>query len=228
MWYNKFDFYDKQIGLAEIVEGNYFSKNLTENEILLYPDIQNLYPEFIINKKLNIPSELTLQKDHKELLEYSNGGGIINEDREFGYFSIQEIRYYYFAYGFPKWTPYFLPIAFNGGGKFYAYDFRDLLCVKIVAVVAGDLSYESSVIIGKNLNEVLSKTTNIEDELDIIYQKPTITEKDKNMMEVFAKLEILKKNKTDGKIDLKTFLLTKQKLELEIKELTEENKKSSR
>lgn len=74
-------------------------------------------------------------------------------------------------HGFPKWAHYFSPIAFNGGGIFYAYDFRDLTNIKLVAVGAGNLEYESSVIVGKTLDEVLSKNINIEDEFDQARQR---------------------------------------------------------
>jgi hypothetical protein len=181
MWYNKFTFFDRQDGLKEVPTDSYFSKYLTEEEIKQYLDIKKLYPEFLDNAKLIIPKELTLTIELRELLEYSNGGGIINGDREFGYFSLQDIRYYYFTYGFPKWTPYFLPIAFNGGGKFYAYDFRDLTNTKIVAVSAGDLDYKNSVVIGMTLEEVLSKTTNIEDELDFINDNNQLKKNNRNL-----------------------------------------------
>ena len=223
MWYNKFTFFDKQDGLKEVPTDSYFFKYLTEEEINLYPDIKKLYPEFLDNDKLIIPNELILTIELRELLEYSNGGGIINGDREFGYFSLQDIRYYYFAYGFPKWTPYFLPIAFNGGGKFYAYDFRDLKDIKIVAVSSGDLDYESSVVIGVTLEEVLSKTTNIEDELDLLYQRPKPTENEKRATEIYNELKELENSKNIGQIDLKTYLETKRKLENEI---TQRNKSS--
>ncbi|PQA90031.1 hypothetical protein SAMN05421796_1207 [Chryseobacterium piscicola] len=223
MWYNKFTFFDRQDGLIEVPTDSYLSKYLTEEEVKLYPDIKKLYPEFLDNDKLIIPKELTLTIELRELLKYSNGGGIINCDREFGYFSLQDIRYYYFAYGFPKWTPYFLPIAFNGGGKFYAYDFRDLIDIKIVAVSSGDLDYESSVVIGVTLEEVLSKTTNIEDELDLLYQRPKPTENEKRATEIYNELKELENNKNSGQIDLKTYLETKRKLENEI---TQTNKSS--
>ena len=219
MWYDKFTFFEKQNGLKELPTNNYFSKYLTEEEIRLYPDIKNLYPEFLDNDKLFIPLEFALTVELRELLEYSNGGGIINGDREFGYFSLQDIRYYYFAYGFPKWTPYFLPIAFNGGGKFYAYDFRDLTDIKIVAVGAGDLEYESSVVIGRTLEEVLSKTINIEEELDILYQRAEPTEKEIRITQIYEELKKLKNDKDKGKIDLKSYMQTNRKLETELNKL---------
>ncbi|MGI4874008.1 MAG: SMI1/KNR4 family protein [Janthinobacterium lividum] len=169
MWYSKLEFFDKQPGLLDEVAPDFFSKPLTEEEINLYPGIGELHPQFIRNKNLFIPPEFTLLEEHHQLLTYSDGGGITNGEREFGYFSLQGIREYYFGYGFPEWAPYFLPIAFNGGGKFYAYDFRDAARVPVVAVGASALGYEDAVVLGQSLAEVLSKTTNIEDELDALY-----------------------------------------------------------
>ncbi|SFD73517.1 hypothetical protein SAMN04489722_1217 [Algibacter lectus] len=219
MWYKKHTFFDKQDGLKEIPISHYFSLQLTEEEIQLFPDIKKLYPEFVDNKELSIPIELTLTTEHQQLLEYSNGGGIINGDREFGYFSLQDIRYYYFAYGFPKWTPNFLPIAFNGGGKFYAYDFRNLKDIKIVAVGSGDLDYESSVVIGITLDEVLTKKTNIEDELDKLYPEIKLSEKELRKLEIKQELISLKNDKLVGTVDLKTYLMRKNELENELKEI---------
>ncbi|MDO7138911.1 SMI1/KNR4 family protein [Algibacter lectus] len=219
MWYKKHTFFDKQDGLKEIPNCHYFSRQLTEEEIQLFPDIKKLYPEFLENKELSIPTELTLTTELQELLEYSNGGGIINGDREFGYFSLQDIRYYYFAYGFPKWTPNFLPIAFNGGGKFYAYDFRDLKEIKIVAVGSGDLDYENSVIIGTTLDEVLTKKTNIEDELDKLYPEIKLNEKELRKIEIKQELIRLKNDKVVGAVDLKTYLKKKNELEKKLKEM---------
>lgn len=140
MWYNILTFYSKQEGLKEESKIRFDGKNSLPNEIY-------------------IPEELF------ELLKFSNGGGIINNDREFGYFSLTEIESFYKEYQFDIYTPLFLPIAFNGGGIFYVYDFRNQIDIKIAAVSSGDLDYESAVIIGKTLKEVLSKTNNIEDEL---------------------------------------------------------------
>ena len=165
MWYNKFTFYEKQPGLPELPPDNFFSQPLTEEEAALYPHITKFHPEFLDKNKYPVPSALTLPDELLQLLRYSNGGSLINGEREFGYFSVQNIRLYYFGYGFPKYTPSLLPIAFNGGGVFYTYDFRDPANVDLVAVSAGDLDYASAVGIGKTIDEVLSRTTNIEDRL---------------------------------------------------------------
>ncbi|MGS2740044.1 SMI1/KNR4 family protein [Sinomicrobium pectinilyticum] len=164
MWYDRLRFYDKQPGLTETPGADYFTKPLIAEEIKVW-QMEELYSGFQADEKVNIPASLYLPKEFHKLLWYSNGGTIINGDREFDYFSLRGIRYFYFAYGFPKWAPCFLPIAFNGGGVFYAYDFRDTRHIHLVAASAGNLDYESAVFIGKTLTEVLGKTTNIEDEL---------------------------------------------------------------
>ena len=114
---------------------------------------------------LCMPGSFFLPDELVQLLTYSNGGGIVNGEREFGYFSLDEIRAFYFNYGFPEWAPLFLPVAFNGGGVFYAYDFRDAPRLRIVAASAGNLGYEDAVVLGDTLAETLNRTTNIEDEL---------------------------------------------------------------
>jgi hypothetical protein len=145
MRYNKFTFYEKQLGLTELPPDNYFSQPLTEEEAVLHPHITKFYPEFIDKNKYPVPSALTLPDELQQLLTYSNGGCIVSGEREFGYFPVRDIRLYYFGYGFPKYTPSLLPIAFNGGGVFYACDFRDPANVNWVAVSAGDLDYASAV-----------------------------------------------------------------------------------
>lgn len=192
MWYNKFTFYNKKKGLLD----------------------QN--PEKIWNNEFSslffLPDELF------ELLKFSNGGGIINGEREFGYFSLTDIEKCYFEYNFSKYTPSFLPIAFNGGGIFYAYDFRHLPNITIVAVAAGVLEYKSSIVIGNTLNEVLSKTSDIILELDELYPAIEITENVWRLIELRKELNELNNNRNS--IETKEYLLTKRKLEFEINRLT--------
>lgn len=192
MWYDNYTFFDKQKGFTET------------------------NPEQIWNKKL--PVEFFLPTELQELLQYSNGGGIINGDREFGYFSLYEISDFYYEYQFDKYTPHLMPIAFNGGGIFYAYDFRNPANISLVAISAGVLEYESSIIIGKTLNEVLSKIINIEDELeDILYPEIELTEEDKQLIELHKQLKELNANRNI--ITPKDYLLKKRTLENKIKEL---------
>ncbi len=191
MWYDNYTFFYKQKGFTET------------------------NPEQIWNKKL--PVEFFLPTELQELLQYSNGGGIINGDREFGYFSLYEISDFYLDYQFDQYTPLFMPIAFNGGGIFYAYDFRNPTNINLVAVSAGVLEYESSIIIGKTLNEVLSKTINIEEELDILYPEIELTEDEKQLIDLHKQLKELNANRNI--ITPKDYLLTKRTLENKIKEL---------
>jgi hypothetical protein len=101
----------------------------------------------------------------KALLSYSNGGLIVNGDREFGYFGKKELREYYLNYEFPFYMPGILPIAFNGGGVFYAYDLREnTQNPHIIAVSSGVLDWDCAYYLGNCLLEVLSKNNNIEDE----------------------------------------------------------------
>ncbi|KMQ65010.1 hypothetical protein ACM46_12495 [Chryseobacterium angstadtii] len=212
MWYHKFTFFDKQTGLSVLPEDHYFSGSLTEEEV-------KLYSEFLEFKDKTTLHAFHLPLEFLQLLQYSNGGGIINGQREFGFFSLQEIRYYYLAYGFIKWAPLLLPVALNGGGKFYAYDFRDLKNLKIVAVSSGDLSYENMAYLGGSLEEVLSKTGNIEDELDQLYPSTEPSEKTKRRIEINKELNVLKEEKSKGKIELKLYLQIKRKLEDEINQI---------
>ncbi|WP_228430639.1 SMI1/KNR4 family protein [Chryseobacterium oleae] len=198
--------------MSALPEENYFIGPLTEEEM-------KLCPEFSMANDETIPPVLHWPAEFLQLLQYSNGGGIINGQREFGFFSLQEIRYYYLAYGFVQWAPCFLPIAFNGGGKFYAYDFRDWENLRLVAVSSGDLSDESAVYLGKSLEEVLGKTGNIEDELDLLYPIAEPSEKAKRNVEINQELRALKERKNKGEIELKLYLQIKRKLEEEIKQL---------
>lgn len=63
-----------------------------------------------------------------EFLQFSNGGDFGNGDRWFQFFSALDakhgLRAMLLAYEFPQYMPLALPFAFNGGGTFYAFDFR--------------------------------------------------------------------------------------------------------
>jgi len=170
MWFHKFTFFDKQPGLTEPFLDDFFTKPFSEEEFSLFPDIESLYPKGKTSEHFPIPQQLRLPEEFISLLRYSNGGGIINGEREFGFFSFEDIRQMYIAYGFPIWAPAFLPIAFNGGGKFYAYDLRQKEGFPIILVPAGNIGYDDDcwVLLGHTLEEVLSKTTNVEDELDAV------------------------------------------------------------
>lgn len=219
MWYDKLNFYSREPGLDAIPDGDYFSRSLSEEEIRLFPHLLELHPDLQDPVQFPVPAALHLPPDLAGLLTFSNGGAIINGEREFGYFSLQEIRYYYFAYGFPKYLPDFLPVAFNGGGLFYAYDFRTTGTLPIVAVASGNLSEEDTIILGYSLAEVLSKPHNIEEDLDQLYPVLELSDTEKVLARLRQELKTLHEDKNNGKVDLKTFLLTKKRIETEMKAL---------
>jgi len=219
MWYDKLNFYSREAGLNVTPESDFFSRSLSEEEIRLFPHLLELHPDFEDPAQFPVPAALHLPADLAGLLTFSNGGTIINGEREFGYFSLQEIRYYYFAYGFPKYLPDFLPIAFNGGGIFYAYDFSTDGILPIVAVASGSLSEEDTVVLGYALAEVLSKPHNIEEDLDQLYPAPELSDTEKKLAKLRQELKTLNEDKNNGKVDLKTFLLTKKRIEAEMKAL---------
>ncbi|HEY1194387.1 SMI1/KNR4 family protein [Flavobacterium sp.] len=168
MWFDKFEFFDKQPGLTEPIPEDLFTKPYSETELETLNKIRNLYPEGMAPDIIEIPKEIKIPEEYVELLRYCNGGGILNGDREFGYFSMTDIREMYIAYGFPFWAPEFLPIALNGGGKFYVYDFRKEQTPSILVVSSGNIGYDDDCwgFLGNTLEEVLNNTNNIEDVLD--------------------------------------------------------------
>lgn len=212
MWYEKLNFVNKEIGLDKAVSLDCLHTPLSEKEI----------SEIVVCKlneeqvSLQIPQEIFLPDEYIELLHFSNGGLITNEDREFGYFGLTELRDFYFGYEFFKYAPLFLPVAFNGGGVFYAYDFRDTHHIKIVAVSAGDLDYNSAVDLGTSLKEVLKQTENIENKLNKNYPPPVLSAEEKRKCEIWQELASLKKERENEIIDLKRYLKEKRRLEDEL------------
>ncbi len=167
MWFDKFMFFDRLPGLTEPIPEDFFTKPYSENELEILNNIRKLYAEGTAPDIVPITEQLKLPEDYIELLKYSNGGGILNGEREFGYFSLDDIRDMYIGYGFPFWAPAFLPVAFNGGGKFYAYDLREEGKYPIIVVSSGNIDYEEDcwAFLGNTMEDVLSNSTNIEDEL---------------------------------------------------------------
>ncbi|MCF6404316.1 SMI1/KNR4 family protein [Chitinophaga filiformis] len=217
MWYSKYTFFDKEEGLKDEIPDNYFLQPYSEEEFNIISD----YTEGKTVTDFQIPPYLQLPEEYKQLLEYSNGGGIINGEREFGFFSPEGIREKYIAYGFLIWAPDFLPIAFNGGGKFYVYDFRNLQnSPSVLLVPAGSIEDdESCAFLGNTLDEVLSKTTNVEDELDKLYPQKELSEAEKERISLNEQLRDIQQKRQSGAIDLKTFLKTKQDIEFQMKKL---------
>ncbi|KAA2243802.1 SMI1/KNR4 family protein [Chitinophaga agrisoli] len=164
MWYTSFEFYDRQPGLQPGSMTTLLSAPVSATELALLEQnlqrmsINNVHPRQWVIPQFTLPEELL------QLLACSNGGGIVNGSREFGFFSLEQIREYYLHYHFPQYTPYFLPIAFNGGGIFYAYDYRQQT-PPIVAISAGNLDAADSALLGYSLQEVLEQDTDIADSL---------------------------------------------------------------
>lgn len=165
MWYDQFTFWETNPGLTEPVAADYFARPFSEQEFADFPAIDSLYPQGKTAAAFPVPARLRLPAEYQQLLAYSNGGVILNGEREFSYFGPEDIRGYYIRYGFPIWAPALLPIGLNGGGIFYAYNFQAAGAPTIVAVAAGDIDYESAVELRENLAEVLQADTNISDEL---------------------------------------------------------------
>ncbi|SET59263.1 SMI1/KNR4 family protein [Hymenobacter actinosclerus] len=213
MWYDKFTFFNKQPGLDNQPSEDFFIRPTTDDEFKSISEYAKKPKEDFL-----IPSELRLPLEYIQLLKYSNGGGIINGEREFGYFGPETIREMYIGYGFLIWAPQILPIAFNGGGKFYTYDFRkNPESPSLYLVPSGSIGHdEDCVFLGDTLEEVLSKTTNVEDELYIPNPNYQPSEKEK-LIELKLKLIAIKEDKDNGKINLKYFINAKRQIEDEIK-----------
>ncbi|HEX8326679.1 MAG TPA: hypothetical protein VF629_04000 [Hymenobacter sp.] len=165
MWYEQFTFWETNPGRPQPVAKDYFARPFSEPEFADFPAIDSLYPQGKTAAAFPVPVQLRLPAEYEELLAYSDGGVILNGEREFSYFVPEDIRDYYISYGFPIWAPALLPIGLNGGGVFYAYSFQQPGAPTIVAVAAGDIGYEGAVELGKNLAEVLRADTDISDEL---------------------------------------------------------------
>lgn len=221
MWYTKFTFIEKHPGLAIPLPANYFTKPYIQEEFVSLQHINSIYPAGQNPATYPIPQQLQLPSEYIELLQFSNGGTIINGEREFGYFSPETIRSFYISYGFHVWAPAFLPVALNGGGKFYAYDLREADSTSVIVVSAGNIGYETDcwAMLGHTLDEVLSRTTNIEEELDRLYPAVQPSDQQKRKAAIHKALAQLKAEKENGSITLKVYLSQKRELEDEIKHL---------
>ncbi len=178
MWYQQFTFFDKQEGLTYDIPNDFFTHPATDNEFGYISAYANGKPK----EDFSIPTHLKLPSDFIQLLHYSNGGGISNGAREFGYFDLKTIREMYMRYGFLIWAPHILPIAFDGGGNFYAYNFDNKTNIPAVYLVpSGSIGDdENCVFLGNTLEKVLTKTSTVGDELDILYPINEPSERQKN------------------------------------------------
>ena len=158
-WIDKVTFYSKAEPLTETELENskgFLAKPLTADEIVALEDLCSVIGE-IAYKSWELP-DYVLPNEYIDLLKYSRSGLLLNGEREFGYFGIEEIRDYYLRYMFPEYQPGAVPIGFNGGGVFYAYDLRNAeLGTPIIATSSGVLDWGESVVLGSTLAEVFSK-----------------------------------------------------------------------
>ncbi|MCB2386461.1 SMI1/KNR4 family protein [Thalassolituus alkanivorans] len=166
-WIDQVTFDNKEEPLTEAElehAKGFLSKPLTENEIEALEDLCRVTGE-IDFRCWELPDYI-LPNEYIDLLKYSRSGLLRKGERELGFFGIEEIRDYYLRYMFPEYQPGAIPIGFNGGGVFYAYDLRNIeLGAPIIAVSSGALDWEDSIVLGRTLEEVFSKKTNIEDEM---------------------------------------------------------------
>ena len=225
MWYLKHDFLEKQEGLNEPISKDFFTRPCSEKE---FEFIAKSIAKVQCGEDFQVPDFLELPEEYSALLEYSNGGLIVNEEREFGYFDGATIREFYINYGFIKYAPKMLPIAFNGGGTFYVYNFEDnYLKPSIAAVHASCVGDDDlTCFLGNTLDEVLSKTINIDSEIDAKQSKIELSDSQKNRIELNTKrselkiaLRALNESRNIGDIDLKTFLKSKKVIEQKLKAL---------
>ena len=160
MWYQAFEFYDRQ---PPATEGDMasFRAPLPEAEradALRYLDAhaaQLQATAFCLPPHFSIPAEL------EQLWRYSVSGGISGNGQDFGYFAPAEVVSFYFIYQFWYYAPNLMPIAFDGGGVFYCYDFRQP-APKNPPIVMNDSSNlgetdDEIVWMGSTLAEVLAK-----------------------------------------------------------------------
>ncbi len=222
MWVNKYEKHNFKKGLKENIPDDFFTSPCSEEE---YEDIKN-YTEKK-HTELIIPQFLKLPEEYIKLLKISNGGMIINKEREFSFFDIETIREFYICYGFIIHAPTMLPIAFNGGGTFYAYKFIDeKQPPKIYGVHSSCIGFEKDTcFLGNSLKEVLSKDFDIDEEIYEYQVKngtiktSKITKEEKEIINLTNQLKELKEKKNTKKINLKEYLKSKREIESKLKEL---------
>ena len=142
MWYEQFEFVGpKNPGLPTPPPADFFQILTGENQA--------------------VPDCLRLTDELHQLLTFSDGGLIVSGKHELGYFSLQEIWQYYVEYGFATDAPCLMPVAFDGGGRFYAYDFRNADSPTVVLVPSGAVSYDDAIYAGQSLESVLNQSTEL-------------------------------------------------------------------
>lgn len=106
-----------------------------------------------------------------DLLRWSNGGGAVNGDREFGFFPClggqHGLRAMLLAYHVPEYMPLAVPFAFNGGGTFYLFDMRKPPVdgeYPIICCGSGALGFDDDeyVLVGNTLLEACSGRVDVD------------------------------------------------------------------
>lgn len=125
MWYDQFPFWEKNPGLTEPAAEDYFARPFSEQEFAEFPAINSLYRQGKMLEAFPVPPQLRLPAEHQELLAYSNGGVILNGEREFSYFGPEDIRGFYIRYGFPFEPRRCCPLAWMAAASFTPTTFND-------------------------------------------------------------------------------------------------------
>ncbi len=165
MWFERFELKYKKSKLDIEIPLDYYSKPCTEEEFNAYHECTGDYETTY--KKVNIPNYLRLTNELEELLKRSNGGVLSNQEREFKFFDMETIRYFYIYYGFVVHHPNYLPIAFSEELYFYLYKFENKAeNPKIYAISLYDIGDENEMFfIGNSLEEMMLKSYSLEDEI---------------------------------------------------------------
>ncbi|OAM26710.1 MULTISPECIES: SMI1/KNR4 family protein [Eikenella] len=163
MWYQSFEFYDKQHPAAA-GDMAAFRAPLPEAERADALRCLEAYAAQLDATAFCLPPHFSIPKELAQLWQYSVSGGIVGNGQDFGYFLPAEVVSFYFAYQFWHYAPNLMPIAFDGGGIFYCYDFRPHQAASghpppVVMNDSGNLGETVDEIIwaGNTLAEVLAK-----------------------------------------------------------------------
>lgn len=97
-------------------------------------------------------------------LKESNGGGFLNGDREYQWFSSEEVKDFYYSYKFNIFMPFAFPFALDGNGSFYLFNLRRL-DNKVYTVSASNMGWdeEECYILAESFCEMLEQKTRIDE-----------------------------------------------------------------
>lgn len=164
MWYEKFDFLSREAPASDEDLACFFQtedKHIGDEGICT---LAQAFPAAGVAEKfaatgLRLPDYFYIPEEMEQLWHYAVSGEIEGNGREFGYFSPKDVVEFYFSYEFWFYAPHFLPVAFDGGGVFYAYDFRQPDDLQIVLADSGFYGEKEGEYTpaGNTLAEVLSR-----------------------------------------------------------------------